>query len=170
MKEERKKKRKKKKRKRCHDRAGANKIEYFEPLDEELAMAVQRLPRAKKSTVAQNVIFAKKDQSHQCVKKKKPATVVVAFKEKLRAGVESLLASSATNYDACLGLAFDALKAATRRKLHQIKSTSLGSRKKGTFKFAAYPGTQKGTLPLVFLDPTHLPCLPGFIEILRKMQ
>jgi hypothetical protein len=26
----------------------------------------------------------KKDQSHQCVKKKKPATVVVAFKEKLR--------------------------------------------------------------------------------------
>jgi hypothetical protein len=88
-------------------------------------MAVQRLPRAKKSTVAQNVIFAKKDQSHQCVKKKKPATVVVAFKEKLRAGVESLLASSATNYDACLGLAFDALKAATRRKLHQINVTVL---------------------------------------------
>jgi hypothetical protein len=52
----------------------------------------------------------------------KPATVVVALKEKLRVGVESLLASSgsATNYDACLGLAFDALKAATRRTLHQI--------------------------------------------------
>jgi Mg-chelatase subunit ChlD len=42
-----------------------------------------------------------------------PATE--AYKESLRAGVESLLASGATNYEAGLGLAFDALKAANRR-------------------------------------------------------